>query len=190
MRSSLVSWSDGFSPVVVPIATTVQAGPWHCHWQRTGCRNSGHAFWKYVKCQIQNYQDDSGQGVVCLEKTKRSGKIIRGTGKLSQIPVDFASVHTASKMLTLLVSECPGGRLHCIKSFGSLSSPAILKLKTIKIKQSERKSWQSKEHFHQRTDPWSSEFFILSAFYFKARLGSRGLNKWLSSGFPSTWELL
>ena len=75
-----------------------------------------------------------GKVVSVWKKQRGQGKIIRGTGELPQLPVDFASVHTASKMSTLLVTACPGGRLHGIKSLGSLSSPAILKLKTIKIR--------------------------------------------------------
>ena len=97
-------------------------------------------FGNMVKCQIQDHQVIQGQVVSVWKKQIGPGNVVRGAGGLSQFPVDFASVHSASTTPTLLATACPGGKVHGTKSLGSLSCSAILKLKTIKIKVRENPS--------------------------------------------------
>ena len=97
-------------------------------------------FGNMVKCQIQDHQVIQGQVVSVWKKQIGPGNVVRGAGGLSQFPVDFASVHSASTTPALPATACPGGKVRGTKSLGSLSSSAILKLKTIKIKVRENPS--------------------------------------------------
>ena len=91
-------------------------------------------FGNMVKCQIQDYQMIQAQVVSVWKKQIGPGDLVRGAGRLS-VSRDFAFVHSASTMPTLPATACPGGKVCDTKSLGSLSSSAILKPKTIKIKE-------------------------------------------------------
>ena len=92
-------------------------------------------FGNMVKCQIQDYQMIQAQVASVWKKQIGPGSLVRGAGRLSQFPVDFAFVHSTSTTPTLPATACPGGKVRGTKSLGSLSSLAILKPKTIKIKE-------------------------------------------------------
>lgn len=92
-------------------------------------------FGNMVKCQIQDYQMIQAQVASVWKKQIGPGSLVRGAGRLSQFPVDFAFVHSTSTTPTLPATACPGGKVRGTKSLGSLSSSAILKPKTIKIKE-------------------------------------------------------